>query len=81
MFGRLDRYVGKTVIGSYVATLTFVIFVWIIVDLLMKMSGLLAVAKEQGWSVLEVLRLWAQYHLVSLPWLYVLVAPFVSTLR
>lgn len=80
MAGRLDRYVTKTVMGSYGATLTFVVFLWIVLDLLLNMSKYLAVAREKDLGLFELLGMWAQYHLFSLPWVFVLVAPFVSVI-
>ena len=80
MTGRLDRYVGKTVLGSFISTLVFVLFLWVILDLLLNMTDYLGVAKEKDLGTLQLLWLWAQFHLVSLPLVFVLVAPFVTVI-
>lgn len=80
MAGRLDRYVTKTVLGSYFATLAFVVFLWIVLDLLLNMTKYLGVAREKDLGLFELLGMWLQYHTLSLPWVFVLVAPFVSVI-
>lgn len=80
MIGRLDRYVAKTVLGSFVATLLFVMFLWVVLDLLLNMTDYVGVANEQDLGLFQLLLLWGQFHLVSLPLVFVLVAPFVTVI-
>ena len=80
MIGRLDRYVTKSVVGSCTATLVFVIFLFIVFDLLINMARYLRLMDDDNFSLMSVLETWAQFHLVSLPWLFVVVAPFVTVI-
>lgn len=77
MIHRLDRYVARSVLGSCTATLLFVVTVFVIFDLLLNMNRYLWLINEKGFSLLEVLQTWGEFHLVSLPWLFVALAPFV----
>ena len=78
MTGRLDRYVFKAVIGSYVATLFLVVFLFVVFDMLLRMGKYLEAAAEQDLSIFGLLVTWAHFHLLSLPWIFVTVAPFVT---
>ena len=80
MFGRLDRYVGKVVLGSYLATLVFIGFLWVVVDLLLNMTRYHRLATEKDFGLWDILTLWAQFHTVSMPWIFVMLAPFVSVI-
>ncbi len=80
MIGCLDRYVGRTVLASYLATLLFVVLLWIIMDLLMSMGTYLEVADNHDLTLVEVLALWVRFQLVSMPWIFVLLAPFVTVI-
>ena len=80
MIQRLDRYVAKSVVGSWVATLLFVQVLWVIVDLLVNMNRYMRLINDHGFELLEVVRTWAAFHLVSCPWLFVAVAPFVTVI-
>lgn len=78
MAGRLDRYVVKTLVGSYVGALVIVVFIYILFDLLLNFGRYMGVAEANGISFAQVLGVWSRYHMVSVPWLYVTSAPFLT---
>jgi lipopolysaccharide export system permease protein len=80
MWGRLDRYVGKNVLASFAATLLFVVLLFVVIDLLLQMTKYLRIAQESERGLMAVLGYWAWLHLISLPWIFVLLAPFVTVI-
>lgn len=80
MISRLDRYIAKSVVASYVATLLFVLSLFIIFDLLINMSRYMRLLNDSDMGILDILGTWAAFHLVSLPWIFVAVAPFVTVI-
>ncbi len=80
MLDRLDRYVSRGLIASWLATLLLVVFLFMVVDLLLKMGKYVNVAEGSGIGVLGLLWHWARFHLLSLPWIFVTVAPFVTVI-
>lgn len=78
MIARLDRYVVSTLLGSYLGALMIVVFLYILFDLLINFGHYTAVAESRGISFGSVLGVWSRYHFVSVPWLFVASAPFLT---
>ena len=80
MFGRLDRYVYRVVLGSYAAGLLFMTLLFSLMDLLVRLGDYVTKASEQGVETLELMGLLLHYYLLMLPVVFVSVAPFVSVI-
>lgn len=80
MAGRLDRYVSRTVIGSYAAALLFMAILFTLVNLLVELGGFLVAAEKHGVGGLELMVRLARYYALFLPVVFVMVAPFVSVI-
>lgn len=75
---RMDRYVLRGVAGSFLACLAFLVFLFAIFDLLLNMGHYVAAGRAQEMSFLELLGVWGRFHVVSLPWVFLTVAPFAT---
>ncbi len=80
MKGSLDSYIWKTVAGSYLACLAFLLFLFIVFDLLINMGGYVRSADNLGIPFMTMIGRWARFHVVSSPWVFVTVAPFVTVI-
>jgi lipopolysaccharide export system permease protein len=80
MAARLDRYVGRTLLGSWSACLLFLFILFVVVDLLVEVPDYLAAARERGIGLLEFLASWLFFHAISTPYLFVTVAPFATVI-
>jgi len=91
----LDRYVGRTVVGSVAASLLFFAFLSILLDLLRNLGSYLDQADEaqraaeraagqqddgRGATTLELFGFLAVYYVKLLPVLFVQVAPFATVI-
>jgi lipopolysaccharide export LptBFGC system permease protein LptF len=80
MFGRLDLYVARTVLGSYLAGLLFMGILFTLIQLLMDLGGFLDAAEPRGAGIFQLLGEMAVYYLLSLPVVFVMAGPFVSVI-
>jgi len=80
MTGKLDRYVGKTVLGSYGACLLFMVLLTILVDLLLNLDEYLEVAHEDQVGLFELLANLSNYYGIFAPFVFVTIAPFVTVI-
>ncbi|MEL6715741.1 MAG: LptF/LptG family permease, partial [Planctomycetota bacterium] len=80
MIGRLDRYVLKTALGSYVAGLFFIMGMFILLHLLTRIGEYTGKAAEAGTGTGELLWLILQHYAYFAPIVFVMVAPFVSVI-
>ena len=78
--GRLDRYIAKAVLGSYAASLVFLIFLMIVFETLRSAPDYVRTAHTNGMSTLSLIMKIGHYHLLNLPFLFVTVAPFVTVI-
>ena len=78
--GRMDRYVAATTLGAYVSALMFLIAMFVVFDILFEMSTYLRVAQDNNVGVFELLGLLAEYHLLQIPFVFVMIAPFVTVI-
>ena len=78
--GRMDRYVGWTVVEAYLGALVFMIFLSILVDTLMNMRGYIQIGAEFDIPFMRLLGYLAEYYAVLMPFLFVTVAPFVTVI-
>lgn len=78
--GRLDRYVAKAVLGSYAASLVFLVFLMVMFETLRSAPDYFRCAKVNGMSLWSLIGTIAHYHLLNLPFLFVTVAPFVTVI-
>ncbi|MCA8950118.1 MAG: LptF/LptG family permease [Planctomycetes bacterium] len=77
---RLDRYVGRIVLGSFTAALAFFMLLIIIMDILAKMPRYVRVAEEQGFSTLDLIGALLWHYTLFLPVFFVTMAPFVTVI-
>lgn len=80
VFGRLDRYVGRFALGSYAAALAFMVFLVILLDVLLQMGHYLALAEKRQTGTWEFVGYLARYYVLTTPFLFVTVAPFVTVI-
>lgn len=80
MFDRLDRYVAKTVLGSYGAGMLFMAILFTLMQLLIDLGPFLDAADRRGVGALQLLWEMAGYYALSLPVVFVMAAPFVSVI-
>ncbi len=76
----LDRYVGRIVLGAFVATLTFFLFLSTLMDLLNSLPGYARKADEQGLGGLELAGYLGAYYVRFLPVVFTLVTPFATVI-
>lgn len=76
----LDRYVGRSVAASLLASVAFFLFLTVLLDLLNNLSGYFDKAEKQGWSALQLLSFLGGYYLRALPFSFVTVAPFATVI-
>ncbi len=76
----LDRYVGRIVLGAFLAALTFFMFLLVLADLLARISKYADRAEELGISGLELAMLLVPYYLKLLPVLFTTVTPFATVI-
>lgn len=77
---RLDRYVGKIVLGAFLASLLFFLFLSILVDLLNSLPRYAERASEQNLGGLELAAYLGVYYLNLLPVLVTTVTPFATVI-
>jgi len=77
---RLDRYVGRIVIGAFGAALLFFMFLTIVMDLLGNMPRYISRAELRGLSGLELTLELGGHYLMLLPVLFVTITPFVTVI-
>lgn len=80
MIGRLDRYVLKTALGSYIAGLVFIMGMFILLHLLTRIGEYTSKAADAGTGTGELLWLIIQHYAYFVPIVFVMVAPFVSVI-
>ena len=80
MAGRMDRYVAKAVLGAYAAALVFLIFMVIMIEMLMEMDQYVLAAQKHDMGVFQLAWLVCLYQAVSVPYLFVTIAPFVAVI-
>jgi lipopolysaccharide export system permease protein len=77
---RLDRYVAANVLGSYAASLLFLVFLMIVFETLRNVADYARVASKLGLTTLQLATMIGRYHLLNIPFLFVNVAPFVTVI-
>jgi len=77
---RLDRYVAKSVLGSYAASLVFLVALMVMFDTLRAAPEYVRNVSENGLSTLQLIGMVGYYHYLNLPFLFVTVAPFVTVI-
>jgi lipopolysaccharide export system permease protein len=81
VFGRLDAYVARNVLGAWMASNVFFMLLFIIIDLLVEGLGTIGkVLNRTDLGVFEVLYLVGRYYFFSLPVVFVTVGPFVTVI-
>ncbi len=78
--GRMDGYVGRAVVGSYLAGLLFMTLLFVLIDVLLELGDYMDTAQVRGTGTLELLATMGHYYLLLLPIVFVTVAPFVSVI-
>ena len=73
-FGRLDRHVARLFVASYLTALLIVVGLFLVLDMAGNLDEFLSPRDGRTASGLAVVR----YYALSLPFLYVQVAPFVT---
>lgn len=77
---KLDRYVGKIVLGAFLAALSFFLLISILVNLLTNLPSYARVAEEEGLGVLGMAGYLGLFYLKLLPVLLTTVAPFATVI-
>lgn len=77
---RLDRYLGRSVAGAWLAALLFMVLLVSLIDLLLHLGGYLRGADERGAGTLGLLVDLAAFYALSVPLTFVMVAPFVTVI-
>ena len=78
--GRMDRYVAKSVLGAYAAALVFLVFMVVVIELLMEMDQYIVAAERHDIGILQLAWLVCKYQAVSVPYIFVTIAPFVAVI-
>lgn len=76
----LDRYVGRIVIGAFGATLTFFLFITILLDLLNNLPKYARRAEEHGLGGLDLALYLGSYYCWLAPVLFVTITPFATVI-
>ena len=77
---RLDRYVGRIVLGAFCAALLFFLFLSILVDLLSNLPRYADRAEREGLGGLELAAYLGLYYVKLLPVLFTTVTPFATVI-
>ncbi|MBK8979210.1 MAG: LptF/LptG family permease [Planctomycetes bacterium] len=80
MLGRLDRYVGRIVLGSYVAGLVFMTMLFTLMDLLVNLQRYMDAAQESGTGSWQLIGALGWFYLLGLPVVFLTIAPFVTVI-
>ncbi len=80
MSTNLDRYVGRGIAGSVLASLAFFLFLTIVLDLLKSLGDYLDAGDRQGVSTAGLFAFLAGYYLQLLPFIFVSIAPFATVI-
>ncbi len=80
MLGKLDRYVGSAALSAYVLALLFFGFMSVLFDVLLEMDKYTSAAEENDIGTFALLGMLGKFHLLSLPSLFVTIAPFVTVI-
>jgi lipopolysaccharide export system permease protein len=78
--GRLDRYVAKTLLGAFLSTVVFLTVMFVGLDVVTRMEHYVAAGRAAGFSTFETLLEVAHYELLSIPFMFVRIAPFVTVI-
>lgn len=76
----LDRYVGRIVLGAFGATLTFFLFITVLLDLLNNLPKYARRAEENGLGGLDLALYLGSYYCWLTPVLFVTVTPFATVI-
>ncbi len=80
MIGRLDRYVGKSVVGAWFAALAFMLFLFILIDALLNLGTYFSRGADAGLTTMQLVGYLARYYVQLSPVLFVTVAPFATVI-
>lgn len=77
---KLDRYVGKIVLGAFLAALSFFLMITILVDLLTNLPKYANTAEEKGIGAIGLATQLGLYYIKLVPVLLTTVAPFATVI-
>jgi lipopolysaccharide export system permease protein len=77
---KIDRYVGKIVLGAFVAALSFFLLITILVDLLTNLTKYANTAEEKGIGAVGLATQLGLYYIKLVPVLLTTVAPFATVI-
>ncbi|MFK7741714.1 MAG: LptF/LptG family permease [Planctomycetota bacterium] len=77
---RLDLYVGKIVLGAFLASMLFFLFLMVVVDVLTNLAGYAERAERAGIGGLELAGYLGLYYVKLLPVLVTMVTPFACVI-
>lgn len=77
---QLDRYVGRIVLGAFLASMLFFLFLMVVVDILTNLGSYARRAEEAGVGGVEMASRLGLYYLNLLPVLVTMVTPFASVI-
>ncbi len=76
----LDRYVGKYVLGSFLASLLFFSFLTVLIDLLNNLGRYIEQAERQEIGTLAMFWMLGELYLKRMPVQFVMIAPFATVI-
>jgi lipopolysaccharide export system permease protein len=76
----LDRYVGRIVVGAFVATLVFFVGIMILLDLLNRLPGYVEKAGREGYGGIDLAIYLALYYVKLVPVFVMGVTPFATVI-
>ena len=77
---RLDRYVGKTVLGAFLAAVAFFSLLVILTDMLGNMPRYVRNAERNDLTTMQLAALLLDYYVVMLPAFLISIVPFVTVI-
>ncbi|MEQ8763969.1 MAG: LptF/LptG family permease [Planctomycetota bacterium] len=77
---KLDRYVGRNFLWTYGVCFTFFLGIYLIIDFIGKSNDYIKSARELSKVNVDVQSLIVSYYLMSLPWIYMQIAPFITAM-
>lgn len=76
----LDRYIGRSIAASLLASLAFFLCLTILLDILNNLAGYLDKAERQGMGTGELFAFLGGYYLRQMPFSFVTIAPFATVI-
>ncbi len=77
---KIDLYVGRNFLWTYGVCFTFFLGIYLVIDFIGKSNDYIKSGRELGKLGIDVQMLVVTYYLLSLPWIYLQIAPFITAM-